>query len=172
MPTACVASGQGPLLYGPSWDDRGGRRDRAGLTHSPQGSPCCVRVTTRTLCGRCLRQALCAFQCPIVCFVIHCVRGAQRRCTDGGREEWPHCSLLLAYNPTGPGGGMRATAMHKSPRHHEGLFLLGQGGAMGRRELEGSLWKAAHQPKPTSLNNPPCMPALIYSWDPGSNWQE
>ena len=42
---ARLASGQGPLLYGPCWGDRGGRRDRAGLAPSSQGSPRRVRVT-------------------------------------------------------------------------------------------------------------------------------
>lgn len=48
-------------------------------------------------------------------FVTHCVCGAQRHCTGGGREEWPHCSLLLAYNPAGPGGGVRQQPHSRAP---------------------------------------------------------
>lgn len=41
------------------------------------------------------------------------------------------------------------------------------------RELEGCFWKAASLLRPRSpKNDPPRMAALIYSWGPGSNWQE
>ena len=98
---------------------------------------------TRTLCGRHGRLAPC----------LSCAVQGQRSRTDRTGENG-HCGPCVSR-----GLGQR------------------QGGAMGKdpsgkeRELEGCFWKAANLPR-SPKNDLPRIAALIYSWGPGSNWQE